>query len=141
MIRALTIRSPWSDCIALDNGKRTENRVWRTNWRGTLLIHAGQAIDRVALTLPLVTQTLPAGHQLVKGAVVAVADLADIHMDDGPCTPWSLRDHYHWQLTNLRALPEPIPATGAQGLWHPKPGLLEQIAATAPNLAERLSLT
>ncbi|UQW99193.1 hypothetical protein [Streptomyces sp. RerS4] len=27
VIRALTIRSPWSDCIALDNGKRTENRV------------------------------------------------------------------------------------------------------------------
>ncbi|MFC9249521.1 hypothetical protein ACFT7S_37385 [Streptomyces sp. NPDC057136] len=39
-------------------------------------------MDQAALNAPVVTRALPAGHTVVKGAVVAVADLGDCHMDD-----------------------------------------------------------
>jgi len=37
--RALSIRQPWAYAI-LHLGKDIENRPWRTNFRGPLLIHA-----------------------------------------------------------------------------------------------------
>jgi hypothetical protein len=41
---ALSIRQPWADLILLGR-KDIENRTWRTNFRGTVLIHASQRID------------------------------------------------------------------------------------------------
>lgn len=43
-MRGLTIRQPWASCI-VEKGKRVENRTWSTDYRGPLLIHAGQGID------------------------------------------------------------------------------------------------
>lgn len=44
-MKALSIRQPWAWLIV--NGfKDIENRTWRTNYRGPVLIHAGQVIDR-----------------------------------------------------------------------------------------------
>ena len=38
---------------------------------------------------------------------------------------------YAWQLDNVRALAEPVPATGRQGLWVPSDELIEAVSATA----------
>ena len=38
---------------------------------------------------------------------------------------------YAWLLTEVRALPEPIPARGRQGLWTPAPELVAAIGAAA----------
>ncbi|MGP3978947.1 hypothetical protein ACTWQF_34030 [Streptomyces sp. 8N114] len=141
-IRALTIRPPWSDLIAIEDedlGKRIENRVWSTTWRGTLLIHGGLTIDTPALTLPDVRKTLPADYEPVQGAIVAVADLTSIHPDDGPCTPWSQPDGYHWELTRVQRLHQPVAALGAQRLWTPTRELLAKIAAANPALKTRLA--
>ena len=132
-IRALTIRQPWAWAIA--EGKKTvENRTQRTNYRGPLLIHAGIQIDDMArlpggLTMP------PA--QMVLGAIIAVADLTDIHKgsakwDNGGrticCPPWGEgMFSYHWMLANVRKLPEPIPCRGQQGLWRPPADVLSKI--------------
>lgn len=64
------------------------------------------------------------------GAVVATADLVAclplIYPADGPNwpDPWkALAEHEHangpwcWVLANVKRLPAPIPARGAQGLW------------------------
>jgi hypothetical protein len=140
-IRALTIRPPWSDLIALEDeaiAKRIENRGWTRSWRGTLLIHGGLTIDQLALTLPAVREALPDDYQPVQGAVVAIADLKGIHRDDGECTLWSEHGSYHWELTNVQRL-QPVKARGAQGLWTPKRPLLDQIAAANTGLATRLA--
>ncbi|GAB1331730.1 ASCH domain-containing protein [Streptomyces sennicomposti] len=140
-IRALTIQPPWSDLIALTDeeiAKRIENRVWATHWRGTLLIHGGQTIDKQALALPHVRAALPEDYEPVQGHVVAVADLAGIHADDGACTRWSERGCFHWQLTNVQRLPEPVHATGSQRLWKPSRTLLDDITAANPHLTARL---
>jgi len=135
-IRALTVRPPWSDCIAYAD-KRVENRSWSPPaWRGLLLIHAGLTVIDDAL--PLVAGLLPVGHQLVRGAVVAVADLADIHPDDGRCTPWSETGQYHWVLENVEPLATPVPWTGALGLWTPGEVLLDAVAATSPTIGDRI---
>ncbi|WP_369384073.1 hypothetical protein [Streptomyces sp. cg36] len=143
-IRCLTIRPPWSDLIALKDdqvAKRIENRAWVTPWRGTLLIHAGSDVDTPAMALAPVREALENTHELVRGAVVAVADLTGIHADDGACTPWSQEGRFHWELTRVQRLTTPVPARGAQRLWKPTPKLLRQIAAGNPHLRGRLSGT
>ncbi|WP_105973629.1 ASCH domain-containing protein [Streptomyces geranii] len=140
-IRCMTIRPPWSDLIALEDdqvAKRIENRVWTTRWRGTLLIHAGSEVDLQALTLDAVRETLD-GYELVRGAVVAIADLTGIHADDGACTPWSQEGCFHWELAQVQRLTTPVPARGAQRLWKPTQKLLREIAYTNPYLSGRLA--
>lgn len=44
-MKALSIRQPWASLIVLGL-KPVENRTWRTNYRGQLLIHAAQTFDR-----------------------------------------------------------------------------------------------
>jgi hypothetical protein len=141
-IRCLTIRPPYSDLIAFADeqvAKRIENRVWTTSWRGTLLVHAGSSINDQALAQPQVQAALPTGHQLVSRAIVAVADLVDIHADDGACTPWSMPGHFHWQLAHVQRLTVPVFALGTQRLWRPAPKLLRKITAANPHLSARLA--
>ncbi|PIB04584.1 hypothetical protein B1C81_32775 [Streptomyces sp. HG99] len=143
-IRCLTIRPPWSDLIALEDdqvAKRIENRVWTTRWRGTLLIHAGSEVDLRALALGAVRETLDDDYELVRGAVVAVADLAGIHADDGECTRWSQEGCFHWELARVQRLTTPVPARGSQRLWKPTPKLLRRITDANPHLSGRLADT
>lgn len=44
-IPALSIRQPWCHHILFD-GKDVENRSWRTDFRGLVLIHASRGVDR-----------------------------------------------------------------------------------------------
>ncbi|WP_333745965.1 hypothetical protein [Streptomyces sp. IBSBF 2950] len=141
-IRCLTIRPPWSDLIALEDdqvAKRIENRVWSARWRGTLLIHAGSEIDVQALALDAVRETLEADYELVRGSVVAIADLTGIHADDGACTPWSQTGCFHWELARVQRLTTPVQARGSQRLWKPTPNLLRRIADANPHLRGRLA--
>lgn len=143
-IRCLTIRPPWSDLIAIEDdqvAKRIENRVWTTRWRGTLLIHAGSEVDIRPLALDAVRETLDDDHQLVRGSVVAIADLAGIHADDGACTSWSQEGCFHWELARVQRLTTPVATRGAQRLWKPTPNLLRRIADANPHLRGRLADT
>ena len=47
-MKVLTIKQPWASLIMLGY-KRFEFRSWKTNYRGKLLIHAGQGIDKEKL--------------------------------------------------------------------------------------------
>jgi hypothetical protein len=76
-MKALSIRQPWAHLIA--NGIKTiENRTWRTDYRGPLLIHAGarwydepvEDIERrYRITIP---------RELPLGGIVGIADLVGI---------------------------------------------------------------
>lgn len=131
-IMALTIWQPWAWAIATQ-GKRVENRGWRTGYRGLLAIHAGRTYDQLA-QLPgpagrrlreLEAECRAAGgrtagsRHLVLGAVVAVAELTGCHQDPpGPrCCPWGQPGQWHWQLENVRLLPSPVPCGGHRQIW------------------------
>lgn len=122
--RGLTIRQPWADAIAYGT-KRVENRTW---WASRLpvrlLIHAATGVDRDAV--------LPIGEHVpgdrIRGAVLAVATLTEIH-DPDYCSPWAeTEDALHWVLDDVQALPEPIPYKGSLGLWRPTLALLGAIS-------------
>lgn len=110
-MRALTVRQPWAGLIA-QGVKTTENRSWRTHYRGALLIHAGTRWD------PTASDYDPADFG-ARGVIVACAQLVDVHRDAGCCRPWGASTGWHWVLADIEALAEPVPASGALGLWRP----------------------
>lgn len=136
---ALTIRQPWLAAI-LAGDKRVENRSWPTKYRGFIALHAARALSREGRDDPLVQAVLarPGAPALTTGALVATARITDCHRDIGCCRPWGQPGLYHWTLADVRPLPEPIPATGRLGLWHPDPALRAQLHHhAAPGAAPR----
>lgn len=119
-MKALTIRQPWADAIAHQT-KRTENRTWKTSYRGLVLIHAGAAHDPHAAVY--------GPRPDVRSAVLAIARIADCHYsDDGKCCgPWGEENVYHWTLANVSTLPEPVPCKGRLGLWTPAADVLTAV--------------
>jgi hypothetical protein len=124
-MKALTICQPYASLICLPEAdprhKRIENRTWPTHYRGPLLIHAGKSREWLYNDYNLT--------EMPFGAIVATAKLLNCvtlesimlgRYDD--IYPWA-KDHMHaegpwcWILGEVVALPEPIPARGAQGLW------------------------
>lgn len=146
-MRALTIRQPWAGQIHAGR-KLVENRGWRTDYRGPLAIHAAATVDKhaglpdpdadVELHLLLLGQKYwrpgrdPVGHpMLALGAIVAVAQLVDVHPANRCCAPWGQPAVQHWVLADVQALPEPIPCRGSLGLWTPPEDITTQITAAS----------
>ena len=63
--------------------------------------------DRSAVMVP---------DEILKGAIVATALIADVTDDTATGEPWKA-DTYGWKLGELEVLPTPIPCLGMQGLW------------------------
>lgn len=127
-MRALTIKQPWADAI-VHGEKRVENRTWTRSYRGPILIHAGAGYDLMGRFLITDRAALNSWPN-TPSAILAVADITDIHQATGTCCePWGEpHDHvYHWTLANIRPLPTPVPAKGRQGLWTPNPELLAAV--------------
>jgi hypothetical protein len=111
-MRAISIKQPHAYSI-LHLGKSVENRVWRTNHRGPLLIHAGKRQDVPARReLEALGFLLP--DDLVTGGIVGVVDLVDV-VEDHP-SRWAMDGHFHWILANPRPLPF-VELAGKLGLW------------------------
>ena len=142
-IRALTVKQPWASLI-VSGAKPVENRTWPIpgTWaaRGPLLIHAGRGFDRMALLHPGLREELEAQSwpdwELPSGAVVAVAREVACHRDGPGCcdSPYAEPHCWHWELTGVTELNEPVPAKGRLGLWRPSPELLADVEG---QLAER----
>jgi hypothetical protein len=131
---ALTLKQPWAELVAR-YGKPVENRVWPP-WPGlsTLLIHAGKAWDRRARAYYHGSGQL---GDIATSAIVAVAHV------DGACNlsrycetlecgcdpAWAQPGQHHWQLRDVYPLPNPVPASGKQGLWRPDSSVLFEVAS------------
>lgn len=125
-MRALTIRQPWADAI-VHGEKRIENRTWTTAHTGPILIHAGSAYDPVA-RLIITDWTALNSWPDARGAVIGVAQLnGHHHAADACCAPWGEPTSVHWELSDVRPLPKPVPAKGRLGLWRPSDDLLNAV--------------
>lgn len=78
-IRGISVQQPHATRI-LTGAKGIENRPRPWRWRGWMLLHAGQRIDRSALRVPLIARTIR-GRELTTGAVIGVVRLVDCHQD------------------------------------------------------------
>jgi hypothetical protein len=134
-LRALTVQQPWAFAIAAGE-KTIENRTRGMNYRGLLAIHAGKRFsDRGRLDArvqALLAEERVGESDLTFGAIIAVGQLVDSHPDGDCCRPWgesAYDEHggqrrtliHHLVLEDVFALPEPVPANGALGLWRPVP--------------------
>ncbi|BCH56028.1 hypothetical protein RvVAR031_36380 [Agrobacterium vitis] len=98
-LRALSIRQPWAHCI-LHFGKAVENRIWSTNIRGRVCIHAAMGMTQVewlgcldvareaSERYPgsLTGKTFPPFKDLIRGGIVGTVEIVDVvtNMD----SPW-----------------------------------------------------
>lgn len=89
-MKTLSVRQPSASEIA-SGRKRIENRTWKTNYRGSLLIVASKAKR----------------GDLPTGCAICLVDLVDITGAKGA---------YHWHLANVR-LVENVPIKGKLNLY------------------------
>ena len=132
-VKALSLWQPWASLIA-DGAKQIETRSWSTAYRGSIAIHAAKRWTPEQNDLcqqePFRGCLLEAGFanwtDIPLGCVVGIADLIDVVPTEAIVAELSEqekafgnyeRGRYGWMLTNIRALPTPIPVRGRQGLW------------------------
>jgi hypothetical protein len=85
-MKVLSIRQPWAWLIV--NGyKDIENRTWRTNIRGPVLIHAGKEPDheRIPLFEALSFRGMDC-TDMERGGIVGVATITDCVTESA--SPW-----------------------------------------------------
>ncbi|OPZ65919.1 MAG: ASCH domain protein [Firmicutes bacterium ADurb.Bin506] len=135
-MKAITLWQPWATLIAC-GAKHYETRSWPTSYRGPIAIHAATkpAPKTFSTIIPYETSKAMFEHlmplgiyfpaDLPHGAIVATAELVNCvptgrkpgpgfqERQFGDWTP----GRYAWELANVKMLPKPIPAKGAQGLW------------------------
>lgn len=145
-MKALTICQPYAHLIVVAKEKRVENRSWRTDYRGPLLIHAG--MNRGWLhkaDMPIVETFVPSntgkgkkristadlhGREIHFGAIIGKADVVECaHIDDIRAGvydlrfPW-LKEHPHTEgefclvLDDVVQFERPIPLRGQLGLFN-----------------------
>ncbi|MFP5270304.1 DnaB-like helicase N-terminal domain-containing protein [Coleofasciculus sp.] len=132
--RGLSIRQPFATLIA-QGRKRYETRGQKTNYRGTVLIHAPQEIDKHSFKRIVKEQDDPA--LFPTSQVIAVAELADcIFMDERFINEQPDQElayglwepgRWAWKLENIRPLKQSVMGTGALGLWKPNDLLMDRL--------------
>lgn len=111
--RAISIRQPWAWLI-VHGHKPVENRTWRANYRGPVLIHAGKVWDKGArapngLRWPESIIGIPEES----GGIIGTADLVDC-VTSHP-SPW-----FTGPFGFVMANPRPLsfrPLKGALGIF------------------------
>lgn len=142
-MRGLSLTQPWASLLAGAH-KRVETRSWSTDYRGPVAIHAAKNFPAWARSFceePRVVAALGSANPFLPvGAILAVAHLVDCRRI-GPFTPitWGLsasemsfgdytEGRFAWFFEDIEALPKPIPARGALGLWELPAELLAGLA-------------
>lgn len=122
-MRILSVRQPWAHAI-LHYGKDVENRSWATPYRGPVAIHASRALDQagahLARTMDIDLAALP------RGVILGCVTLDTITTD--AASPWAQHERWHWQLSDPRVLPEPLPYRGCLRLGYLDPAVSALLA-------------
>lgn len=128
MIRALSIQQPWAWLI-VNGHKDIENRTWRTDRRGRVLIHAGKSFDkdfdwhwaRELLARQAPATQMPPPEQYELGGIVGQAEIVGcVAAHD---SPWFFGP---WGFVLAKAQPLPFrPVKGALGFFDPQPAAPE----------------
>ena len=123
-MKVLSIKEPFASLIK-NKFKFIETRSWKTNYRGELLIHAGQGIDKEAMKRlqKYIPKDMPKGKILGKAKLVDCVKMSpefksellkenkDIYTDS------TFKENYGWQMEDIEVFDEPIEAKGHLSLW------------------------
>lgn len=140
-MKVITIKQPWASLIVAGI-KDIENRTWKTNFRGRVLIHAGA--DRVPHPILLTTQQLSATtsyyasaygmSQKPVSAIIGSVEIIGCVINHSSI--WAEKTEgiidcntkefiakvkpkpiWNWVLANATILEYPIPAKGKLSFW------------------------
>ena len=108
-MKALSIKQPWAALI-INGLKPCENRIWATNVRGRIAVHAGKNVDTWAMEyFAEDIEELPP-HTLETGALVGTVEI--VGCDEEVQSDWDDTDGFHFRLANPIALDKPVPYKG-----------------------------
>lgn len=127
-MKALSLWQPWASLMAA-GAKLHETRHWATNYRGPIAIHAAKTRDVAGAPDELCASVLGKywTHELPRGVVVAVGRLTHCRPAETVADHLTRADRaagnfahgrFAWRVEDLRALAEPIPLVGRQGLFN-----------------------
>jgi hypothetical protein len=125
-MKALSVIMPWPYLI-MECGKDVENRTWRTDYRGTILIHCSKKPNpeyrklfeyaaEECLEYGLSNDTIEMLIEKWCGHIVGTVKLVDCIQESELAEPGM----WHWVLKKPVLFKEPIPARGSPGLWEYK---------------------
>ena len=124
-MKVLTIKQPYASMIT-NNYKKYEFRSWKTNYRGKLLIHAGQSIDKDDL---LFYNYLDIKDYPTK-CIIGECEITDCILIDEAFDEYlksldskiygrhSRVGEYAWKLENIKIYDKYINIPGKLGLWN-----------------------
>lgn len=127
-LKAITICQPYASLIVGWDGmppgiqKRIENRTWFTDYRGSLLIHAGKSRKWLDSWDGPVPSVMPFGCIVGAAKLVTCLRKRDTPTDRENVLSW-VHSHIHaegpwmWVLDRIERFAEPIPYRGKQGLY------------------------
>ena len=126
-MKVLSLKQPWAMLVAM-GVKRIETRSWATKYRGPLLIHASQRVDKLVCKKEPFCKYIKA-EGLPVGAIIASCRLIDCVLidenfrnkvmamgDEFYFGDYSI-GRYAWILDDMKMLDKPVPAKGQLGLW------------------------
>lgn len=133
-MKALTLMQPWAT-LWVNQLKRIETRSWWTAYLGPLYVHASKGFPRWAMDLcseePFTSALASLGYrtpeELPRGAILGSVNMTDCHpitrgfvmgqpeATFGDFTP----GRFAWWTDSSVVYAEPVPCTGALGLWTP----------------------
>jgi len=125
-MKALSIRQPWAGLIAA-GVKTIETRIWRTEYRGPLLICASRQQDKnfvLQNSFDWTKAQIDSVRKFSKitGKAIAVAELTDcrVMIDDSDDCKRALCDYYlnayAWELSNIKLI-KPFEVKGQLSLF------------------------
>lgn len=132
MIRAITILQPHAWAV-IHGSKMFENRVWKCDYRGTLLVHAGMSAKFLSDRDMYPGCPPPMDPSMVFGRIIGVVDMYGSKrpgLEDARFHGYGPWCHVY---ANPRSLPRPVLCRGKQGLWIPSAGTLAAVLAQMPD--------
>jgi hypothetical protein len=113
-MKCLSIQQPWAWAI-LYAGKDIENRTWKTNERGKILIHAGKKFDHTAYEtlINLTDKVIPISSRVSIGGIIGMVEIVDCVTSHE--SKWFFGP-YGFVLKNPRVLPF-MPCRGQLGFF------------------------
>lgn len=122
-MKAITIRQPWASLIC-SGMKDIENRSWRTNFRGRVLIHAAVSHGK-KFRASLTDEQMKAAFSTIAeecmlknipfGAIIGSVEIIDCTQNHPSI--WAEKGVWNWILANAELFPQAIPYKGKLSFW------------------------